>query len=50
LIVDAGPSPGGTESSVLDLTVDPPALLRAGAVDRAAIEEELGVVLHVPGP
>ncbi|MBM2809485.1 MAG: hypothetical protein HW416_244 [Chloroflexi bacterium] len=35
LIVDGGPSQVGAESTVLDLTVDPPAILRAGAVDSA---------------
>jgi len=32
LMLDAGPTPGGLPSTVLDMTVDPPRLLRAGAV------------------
>ncbi|MDZ7699320.1 MAG: L-threonylcarbamoyladenylate synthase [Deltaproteobacteria bacterium] len=32
LILDAGPSPGNTPSTVLDLTVDPPQILREGAI------------------
>lgn len=42
LIIDAGPAPGGTESSVLDLSVSPPKLLRAGAVGAADLETALG--------
>jgi L-threonylcarbamoyladenylate synthase len=49
LVVDAGAAPGGTESTVLDLTADPPALLRPGAIGREAIEGVLGVVLRTPG-
>jgi L-threonylcarbamoyladenylate synthase len=32
LVLDAGPTPGGAPSTVLDVTVDPPRILRAGAV------------------
>lgn len=32
MVVDAGPTPVGVESTVLDLTVDPPAVLRPGAI------------------
>jgi L-threonylcarbamoyladenylate synthase len=32
LILDAGPTPGGEPSTVLDVTVDPPRVLRQGAV------------------
>jgi len=32
LIVDGGPCPGGVESTVVDCTVDPPRVLREGAV------------------
>lgn len=41
-ILDAGPCPGGIESTVLDLTVDPPRIVRTGAISRAAIEQVLG--------
>ena len=32
LVLDGGPTPGGQPSTVLDLTVDPPRVLRQGAV------------------
>ncbi len=32
LVVDGGPTPGGMPSTVVDVTVDPPRLLRRGAV------------------
>jgi L-threonylcarbamoyladenylate synthase len=32
LILDAGPTPGGAPSTVLDVTVDPPRVIRQGAV------------------
>jgi L-threonylcarbamoyladenylate synthase len=32
LVLDGGPSPGGLPSTVLDVTVDPPRVLREGAV------------------
>jgi L-threonylcarbamoyladenylate synthase len=32
LVIDGGPTPGGPPSTVLDVTVDPPRVLRAGAV------------------
>jgi L-threonylcarbamoyladenylate synthase len=32
LVLDAGPTPGGLPSTVLDVTVDPPRVLREGAV------------------
>ena len=32
LVLDAGPTPGGPASTVLDVTVEPPRLLRRGAV------------------
>lgn len=41
LIVDGGPCPGGIESTVVDCTVDPPRLLREGAVSTAQIEAAL---------
>ena len=41
-ILDGGPTTGGNSSTVLDLTVDPPRLLRSGAVSSGAIETALG--------
>jgi L-threonylcarbamoyladenylate synthase len=40
LLVDGGPAPGGVPSTVLDCTVDPPRILRAGPV---ALEDILSV-------
>ena len=37
LVLDGGPCPGGRPSTVLDLTCDPPRLLRAGPVTVAAL-------------
>ncbi len=48
-ILDAGPTPLGIESTVLDATVDPPVLLRPGAVMGAEIEAVVGAPLAVGG-
>lgn len=46
-ILDAGPTRIGVESTVLDLTVDPPQILRPGGTPREALEAVLGKVeLH----
>jgi L-threonylcarbamoyladenylate synthase len=42
LILDGGSTRGGSASTVLDMTVDPPRLVRSGAVPIAAIEQVLG--------
>jgi L-threonylcarbamoyladenylate synthase len=42
LILDGGPTPGGLESTVVDLTGDAPRLLREGAISRTAIEKLVG--------
>ncbi len=42
LILDGGPTRGGQASTVLDLTLDPPRLVRSGAVPISAIELVLG--------
>ena len=39
LILDAGPCPGGLPSSILDVTISPPRLVRAGAIATSAIQE-----------
>ncbi len=44
LILDAGPTPIGVESTVLDLTGSRPTILRPGGVPREALEAELGPV------
>ncbi len=44
LILDAGPTPMGVESTVLDLTQSPPAILRPGGVPREELEKVIGEV------
>ncbi|MEJ5197321.1 MAG: L-threonylcarbamoyladenylate synthase [Anaerolineae bacterium] len=44
LILDAGPTPIGVESTVLDLTGPTPTILRPGGTPREALEAELGPV------
>lgn len=44
LILDAGPTDIGVESTVLDLTRTPPAMLRPGGVTREELETVLGEV------
>lgn len=44
LLLDGGPTSGGLESTVLDLTVAPPRLLRPGLVSPAEIEAEIGPI------
>ncbi len=44
LILDGGACPVGVESTVLDLTTEPPTLLRPGGVTREDIEAEIGPV------
>jgi L-threonylcarbamoyladenylate synthase len=44
LVLDAGPTPIGVESTVLDLTRDVPTILRPGGLPREALEEVLGPV------
>jgi L-threonylcarbamoyladenylate synthase len=46
LILDGGPTAGGLESTVLDVTTDPPRLLRPGLVTPAEIETEIGPILR----
>jgi L-threonylcarbamoyladenylate synthase len=44
MILDAGPCPGGIESTVLDITTDPPRLLRPGLVTVEQIESVIGPI------
>ena len=46
LILDGGRCPGGVPSTVLDLTTDPPAILRAGAIAGEEIEAALAVSIQ----
>ncbi len=41
LIVDGGPTPGGKESTILDVTLSPPLLIREGAISRETIDAVL---------
>jgi L-threonylcarbamoyladenylate synthase len=38
-VIDGGPAPGGTASTVVDLTAEPARLLREGAISRQAVGE-----------
>jgi L-threonylcarbamoyladenylate synthase len=49
LILDAGPTPLGIESTVLDLTQSPPVILRPGGVTREQLAEVLGDIAVVVG-
>src|SRR6266404_8243884 len=49
LILDAGPTPVGVESTVLDLTQSPPAILRPGGVSREQLEKAIGSVQLATG-
>jgi L-threonylcarbamoyladenylate synthase len=46
LLLDAGPTSGGLESTVLDLTTQPPRLLRPGLVTIAELEALLGPIVR----
>jgi L-threonylcarbamoyladenylate synthase len=46
MVLDAGAVPGGIESTVLDLTGDPPRLLRPGLLSPAEIEAVVGPILR----
>ncbi len=48
LVVDGGPTTIGVESTVLDLTSDPPTILRPGAVTADMLREVLGRVDILP--
>src|SRR5262245_14088452 len=47
MVLDAGPTPGGLESTVLDVNVIPPRLLRPGLVTAAQIEAVIGPIERV---
>jgi L-threonylcarbamoyladenylate synthase len=49
LVVDAGPTSVGIESTVIDLTTDPPTLLRPGGISREQLEPLTGL-LAIPAP
>jgi L-threonylcarbamoyladenylate synthase len=47
MVLDNGPTSGGIESTVLDLTTTPPRLLRPGPISIAELEAEIGPLSHV---
>jgi L-threonylcarbamoyladenylate synthase len=49
LILDGGPTSGGIESTVLDLTTSPPRLLRPGLLPVAELEAIIGPVQRLDG-
>lgn len=49
LVLDGGACRGGVASTVLDLTVSPPALLRPGPISAAALAAVAGPLAHPPG-
>jgi L-threonylcarbamoyladenylate synthase len=49
LILDAGPTPGGLESTVIDVTRERPVLLRPGLISRGQIEEVVGAIDDASG-
>ncbi|RRR65549.1 MAG: threonylcarbamoyl-AMP synthase [Candidatus Viridilinea halotolerans] len=49
-VLDGGPTPIGVESSVLDLTTHPPALLRPGGVSLEQLQALIGTVALGPRP
>ncbi|MCH8850384.1 MAG: threonylcarbamoyl-AMP synthase [Chloroflexi bacterium] len=46
LIIDGGRCPGGGASTVVDCTVDPPRILRDGAIGREALARAAGVAFE----
>ena len=44
MVLDAGPTEIGIESTVLDMTVDPPAILRQGGLTKDQIENVIGII------
>ncbi len=42
LVLDGGPTPGGLESTVVDVTTDPPRLLRPGLIPQDELEDAIG--------
>jgi len=47
-VLDGGPCPVGVESTIVDCTREPPALLRPGSVLAAEVEAALGTALRAP--
>jgi L-threonylcarbamoyladenylate synthase len=45
-VIDGGRCPGGTPSTVIDCTVEPPRILRAGAISREELVRAAGTVIE----
>jgi L-threonylcarbamoyladenylate synthase len=45
IILDAGPTKKGIESTIVDVTVDPPVILRLGSLPQSVIEDHIGKIL-----
>ena len=50
LVLDGGPCDAGIESTVLDLTCDPPRILRLGSVSSTTISEVVGPIAEIAVP
>ena len=48
-IIDGGTSPGGRESTIVDLTGESPVILRRGAISREELEQVCGNVIFAEG-
>ncbi len=48
LIIDAGETLYGVESTVIDFTSDPPILLRPGPLTPEELKSSLGIEIHIP--
>lgn len=48
VVLNAGPSEIGIESTVLDVTVDPPVILRLGSLHKESLEDIIGPVRNAP--
>jgi L-threonylcarbamoyladenylate synthase len=50
LVLDGGPTTGGIESTVLDVSTSPPRLLRPGLIGPAELESVIGLISRHAGP
>src|SRR5699024_9211903 len=48
--LDAGDAPLGTSSTIIDTTVEPPEIVRAGALTQERIVEAVGDIFTAPEP
>jgi L-threonylcarbamoyladenylate synthase len=50
LVLDGGSAPGGTPSTIVDLSETPPRVLRVGTVPTSSLEPFIPGVIPAPGP